>query len=154
MTPTLKTYRSVGELFLAMKTLSKNADKVSLLQMNASPALFYILKLAYHPDVKWLLPEGAPPYKKDGGAPGLTPSVLMRELRTFYLYLEGGTSGLNQFRREKMFTLLLERLHESEVELVLALKDNTFNKVFKCSKTVVDQAFPGLLETAFAVEFR
>lgn len=153
MSEILKTYRSVGEVFIAMKTLTKTADKVKLLQMNASPALFYLLKLAYHPDVKWLIPDGAPPYKKDGGATGLVPSTLMKDLRTFYLYLDGGSTGINQFRREQLFTRLLERLHESEVELVLAIKDNNLNKVFKCPKTVVDQAFPGLLETPLRVEF-
>lgn len=148
-----KKYRSIGEVFDAIKTLTKNADKVAVLQLNASPALGYVLHLAYHPDVKWLVPEGTPPYKKENAAMGLTPSILTKELRTLYLYLEGATTGINQMRREQLFIQLLERLHESEVELLIALKDKTFSKTYKCTKAVVDQAFPGLLQAAFRVEF-
>lgn len=146
-------HRSIGETFDHLKTLTKTADKVALLQANASPALFFLLKLAFHPDVKWTVPEGAPPYRADIGAMGLNPSTLLKELRTLYLYLQGGNDTLPQLRRERLFAQLLERLHKSEAELILAIKDKTFSKMYKCTKVVVETAFPGLLETPLTIHF-
>ena len=145
-------YRSVGEVFEHLKKLSKNAEKIELLQINASPALYYLLKLALN-DVKWLLPDGAPPFRQDIGAIGMNPSTLLKELRTLYLYLEGGNDALKQLRREQLFKQFLERLHKDESALILAIKDKQFAKTYKCTKALVDQAFPGLLDLPFKPNF-
>lgn len=152
--PTIRRYRSIGEMFTALPTLTKVEDRVALLQANADQPLFFLLKLAFHPDCKWVIPAGAPPYKQDVGSVGLTPSTLAKELRIIYLFLDGGEPKITSRRREELFQNLMERLYKDEVDLLIAIKDKQFAKKFKCTKAIVEQAFPGLLDTTFTPFFK
>ena len=143
--------RQLGEILTHQKTLTKAADKVAWLQGHYSTGLGYLLKLA-HSDVEWEMPPGAPPFKQDVGPIGLTPSHLLRELRILYLFIKGGSPVLPH-RREQLFQQLLERLHVDEVAIVLALKDGKFPSTYRCTKAVVNEAFPGLLEQQFDLRY-
>jgi hypothetical protein len=143
--------RQLGEILTHQKTLTKAADKVAWLQGHYSTGLGYLLKLA-HSDVEWEMPPGAPPFKQDVGPIGLTPSHLLRELRILYLFIKGGSPVLPR-RREQLFQQLLERLHVDEVAIVLALKDGKFPSTYRCTKAVVNEAFPGLLEQSFDLRY-
>ena len=87
--------KMLGEVFERQQKTVKIPDKIENLRQNDTPGMRYILQLA-HADVKWVLPEGAPPFKADPGAHGLTPSNLFRELRTLYLFLEGGSPKIGR----------------------------------------------------------
>lgn len=139
-------------MFERQQKLIKIADKVKNLRENNSQALLYFLKLA-HSDVEWLLPEGTPPHKAEKGAHGLTPSNLMREMRTMYLYLRGGNDGLAPRRREVLFQQLLERIHPTEAAMIVAAKDGKFVNAYRVPKKIVDAAFPGLLERPVSIKF-
>lgn len=143
--------RQLGEILTHQKTLIKTADKVTWLREHYSTGLGYLLKLA-HSKVEWDLPIGAPPYKQDSGPIGLTPSHLLRELRVLYLFFKG-ESPITARRREQLFRHLLERLHSDEVSIVLSIKDGKFAGTYRCTKAVVDEAFPGLLEQPFSSRF-
>ena len=143
--------RQLGEILTHQKTLTKDADKVSWLQGHYSTVLTYLLALA-HSGVEWDLPPGVPPFKQDLGPIGLTPSHLMRELRVLYLFVKGGSPVLPH-RREQLFLQLLERLHSGEVAIVIALKDGKFPSTYRCTKAVVNEAFPGLLDQPFDLRY-
>jgi hypothetical protein len=143
--------RQLGEILTHQKKLIKTTDKVAWLREHYSTGLGYLLKLA-HAEVEWDLPPGSPPFKQDVGPIGLTPSHLMRELRVLYLFVKGG-SPISARRREQLFQQLLERLHGDEVSIVLALKDGKFASTYRCTKAVVDEAFPGLLEQPFNLRY-
>ena len=143
--------RQLGEILTHQKTLTKTADKVEWLQKHYSTGLGYLLKLA-HSDAEWDIPPGAPPFKPDIGPIGLTPSHLLRELRVLYLFVKGG-SPVSPHRREQLFQQLLERLHVDEVAIVLALKDGKFPSTYRCTKAVVNEAFPGLLDQKFELRY-
>ena len=143
--------RQLGEILTHQKTLTKTTDKVAWLQKHHSAGLTYLLALA-HAEVEWDLPPGAPPFKQDSGPIGLTPSQLMRELRILYLFLKGG-SPVKSYRREQLFQQLLERLHSDEVAIVMALKEGKFPSTYRCTKAVVNGAFPGLLDQPFDLRY-
>ena len=143
--------RQLGEILTHQKTLTKTTDKVAWLQKHHSAGLTYLLALA-HAEVEWDLPPGAPPFKQDSGPIGLTPSHLMRELLILYLFLKGG-SPVKSYRREQLFQQLLERLHSDEVAIVMALKDGKFPSTYRCTKAVVNGAFPGLLDQPFDLRY-
>ena len=143
--------RQLGEILTHQKTLTKTTDKVAWLQKHHSAGLTYLLALA-HAVVESDLPPGAPPFKQDSGPIGLTPSYLMRELRILYLFLKGG-SPVKSYRREQLFQQLLERLHSDEVAIVMALKDGKFPSTYRCTKAVVNGAFPGLLDQPFDLRY-
>ena len=149
--------RQLGEILTHQKTLTKITDKVAWLQKHHSTGLTYLLAMA-HAGLEWDLPEGAPPFKQDSGPIGLTPSHLMRELRIIYLFVKGGSEACGYtpvlpHRREQLFQQLLERLHSDEVAIVMALKDGKFPSTYRCSKAVVDGAFPGLLDQRFELRY-
>ena len=143
--------RQLGEILTHQKTLTKTTDKVAWLQKHHSTGLTYLLAMA-HAEVEWDLPPGAPPFKQDPGPIGLTPSHLMRELRILYLFVKGGSPVLPR-RREQLFQQLLERLHSDEVAIVMALKDGKFPSTYRCTKAVVNGAFPGLLDQPFDLKY-
>jgi Family of unknown function (DUF6433) len=146
--------QTLGEVFVAGRKLTKADERVQHFRKHLSPALAWTLQLAFNDQVKWLLPEGTPPYKPEVAGPGLTESHLMRELRRLYIFLEGGEPGLTQLRRELIFRDMLQILDANETELLISIKDKTFSKQFKCTKAFVEKTFPGLLQQPFNIHFR
>jgi hypothetical protein len=133
----------LAEILKKASELDKKADKVEWMRRNDSAALRALLKYAYDPKVKFLLPEGAPPYKPND-LPDLQ-SVLYSELRKMYLFIEGGNDSLKPTRREYLFIQLLENLDKEDAQLIAAIKDKKIP--YKgITKKFVEEIYPGLLE--------
>lgn len=145
--------KQLGEIFEEVRRQPTLPKKSEVLKANAAPYLFWFLLLAFKEDVKWMLPEGTPPYKQDPGTAGITPSHLVREIRKMYIFLEGGNTALRPARREQLYRQMLEAISATEVELLTSVKDKTFEKTFKCSRQCVEKTFPGLLEQPFNIRF-
>jgi hypothetical protein len=133
----------LAEILKKTSEFEKKQDKMEYLNKWDSAALRALLKYAYDPNVKFLLPEGAPPYKQND-LPDLQ-GVLYSELRKLYLFIEGGNPNLKQLRREYLFVQMLENLDKQDAELIIAVKDKTIP--YKgITKKFVEEMFPGLLE--------
>ena len=101
---------------------SFEARKRVLLEHESNP-LKELLKYAFHPDIKFVLPEGAPPYKTIGSPDEWNPTYLYPNIRKLYLFVEGGHEGLTTMRREQLFVQMLESLHPKEAEVLVQVKD-------------------------------
>jgi hypothetical protein len=145
----MKKYKTFGELFEHFATLTKQNDKADLLVAHNTAPLQYFLHLAMQTEIAWKLPEGAPPYKADRAVVGYSPSHLFREMRSVYLFLDLPDVQLQQTRREQLFQQMLERLHPTEAELLIAVKDRTFMTKYKCPKAIITKAFPHLALMTF-----
>jgi hypothetical protein len=133
----------LAEILKKTSEFEKKQDRMEYLNKWDSAALRALLKYAYDPKVKFLLPEGAPPYKAND-LPDLQ-NVLYSELRKLYLFIEGGNPSLKQTRREYLFVQMLENLDKEDAELLLAVKDKKIP--YKgITKKFVEEMFPGLLE--------
>jgi len=133
----------LAEILKKASEFEKKQDRIDYLYQNDSHALRGILKYAYDPKVKFLLPEGAPPYKPND-LPDLQ-SVLYSELRKMYLFIEGGNDNLKPVRREYLFVQFLENLDKDDAELVLAVKEKKLP--YKgMTKKFIEEIYPGLLE--------
>ncbi len=134
---------SLSEILKNASEFDKKQDKFNYLLSNDSPALRAILKYAYDEKVKFLLPEGDPPYK-----PNELPDqegILYSELRRLYLFIEGGNPNLKPMRREYLFVQLLETVNKDDAKLLLAVKDKKIP--YKgITKKFVEELYPGLLE--------
>ena len=107
---------------------AKNKDgKKAVLVRYDNGALREILKYAFHPDIKFLLPPGNPPYKSVVDETD-NPTYLYGLVRKLYLFVEGGNPNLKTNRREYLFIEMLESIHPDEAELLLQVKD----KKIKC----------------------
>ena len=125
---------------------AKNKDqKKELILKYDCVALREILRHAFAPNIKFLLPPGAPPIQKyQGDTDEPNPTYLYYHIRKLYLFVEGGREGLSDMKSEVLFTHILEGVHPSEAELLLQVKD----KKIKCrglTYNLVKEIYPNLL---------
>jgi hypothetical protein len=105
-----------------------DGDTLSLLRENVTnEALKNVFGYGFIPKGKWALPDGIPPFKEDAAPEGMTPGNLWNETRSFQRFLR---DDLSSSRREQLFIQLIENIHASEVKVVLAIKDQTLDKLY------------------------
>ena len=124
------------------KAKNKDEKKTTLIKYD-NGALREILKYTYHPDIKFLLPAGNPPYKSVVDDSD-NPTYLYGLIRKLYLFVEGGNPNLKPPRREYLCIAMLESIHPQEAALLLQVKD----KKLKCrglTYNLVKETFPELL---------
>ena len=102
-----------------------------------------LLQLHYHPDVKWHLPPGKPPYTP-GQVADSTPNSLHFEVKKFDYYVDPSPHDLPMLRRESMFVELLERVDPNDAKLIIAVKDRKLSYKGLSYKLVKD-TWPDLL---------
>ena len=132
----------ISEILDKVSKIKSKKEKVSFLQQNNSDSLRMVIKSAFDPKIKWLLPEGDVPYARNDAPEGTEHSVLAYESRKLYHFLEGGNASITQNKRELMFVQMLEGLHESEADVLCAAKDKVLHKKYKgLSVPVIKEAF-------------
>jgi|TARA_R100000482_G_scaffold103902_1_gene46666 hypothetical protein len=131
-------------IFKEIASKSKKDEKKEVLLKYANNGAFReILKYAFDPNIKFLLPPGNPPYNSVVDESD-NPTYLYGLIRKLYLFVEGGNPNLKSARREYLFIELLESLHPSEADLLLQVKD----KKIKCrglTYNLVKETFPNLI---------
>lgn len=132
----------ISEILDKVSKAKTKQNKVALLKQYNSPALRMVIKSSFDPKIKWALPEGEVPFKRNEAPAGTEHSVLSYESRKLYHYIEGGNGDLSQRKRETMFVQMLEGLHESEADVLVAAKDGVLHQMYKgLSANVVKEAF-------------
>ena len=134
----------ISEILKKASTITDDAERVGYLRQNQSTTLHMIFRGAFDPGIKWVLPEGNPPYKPNDLVD--QHHRLFTEARKLYLFVEGGSPNLKQLRRETLFVELLETVDPEDAKLLLAIKDKTLPYP-GVTVDIVNQAFPGLLPT-------
>ena len=127
------------EIFTKVNNAKDKPKKIKVLQQYNSPGLRKVLKAAFDPQIKWLLPPGKVPFIANEAPEGTEHTRLESESRLLKYFvaltLDGktieGNENLNAMRREQLFIQLLEGLHVTEAEIVVAAKDKTLNKKYK-----------------------
>jgi hypothetical protein len=134
----------ISEIFSQISKIKNVAERQNALATCANnKALMQILHACFHPEVKFVLPDGAPNYTK------LEKSVdaqgtLYREAKKLYLFIEGLAPPMHQLRRETLFVQLLEALDPDDAELLLSVKEKKMP--YKgITYDLVASTFPGLL---------
>jgi len=138
-------YKSYSEIFQEVEKAKTKKEKQDVLRKYSGPVLKQILGMTYNPNVKWLLPEGDPPYKPLESSTDMQ-GRLESELRRFHLFIEGNTDtqrNLKQVRREALFIDLLESIDPDDAKLVLGMKNGKLP--YKgITKKMVAETFPKL----------
>lgn len=112
-----------------------NKDPSSLKKHTDNVALKLLFKYAFIPEHKFDLPEGEPPFKKDTAPIGMTPANFIQEIRRWYIFTK--ERNLDRTRRETLFIQLLESIHPTEAKLMIAIKDQKLNSIYKNLKADV-----------------
>jgi len=132
---------SLSEIVNKTIKLPTKQEKIDWLQSNKSVPLLTVLNIMYNKDVQMLIPDSAPPWKKNGyiGVEGM----LYKETRRLKIFVEGGGyDNLQQTKREQLFISLLEDVDDKDAELLCQM---IAQKPLKgMSRAVVAKAFPEL----------
>lgn len=136
--------KTFHEIFTEVDKTSGRGNKIAVLHKYSSPALKAVLGYTYDPTVKWLLPEGTPPYKPTDDID--THSVFYAEIRKLYLFTDGPSDAqknLKQTRREQLFIEILESIHPDDAKVLIAMKDRRLPYKGLTAK-LVQEAFPNM----------
>ena len=132
----------ISEILDKVSKAKTKQNKVALLKEYDSPSLRMVIKSSFDPKIKWSLPEGEVPFKRNEAPAGTEHSTLAYESRRLYHYIEGGNPSLSQTKRETMFVQMLEGLHDTEADVLVAAKDKSLHQAYKgLSANVVRDAF-------------
>ena len=143
---TMGTDTSSAPLFHEILTKVNNAKdkpaKIAVLKKHDSVQLRQVLKGAFDPKIKWDLPEGVPPFKRNDAPAGTEHTSLFSEARRLWHFVKDADPNLTKAKREMMFIQLLEGLQEDDADLMIAVKEKTLNKRYKgLTDAVVKEAF-------------
>ena len=138
----------IPEVFKKFEGLTKKDERIALLKKYDHPALRDLLRVAFDGDVVSVLPAGAPPYRKDDAPAGMSQTSIYRTHKQFKYFFKGPIANqADPIRREGIFLSIIETMHPSESEVLIAAKDRKL-KVKGLTKALMDEAFPGLIAKA------
>jgi hypothetical protein len=106
-----------------------NEDPRKAVLFKDDVALRILLQHAFMPELKFVLPEGTPPFKPDKAPIGMSSANFSGEMRKLYIFTK--QRELSTVRREQLFIQLLENVHPTEAALLIAVKDQTLTKMYK-----------------------
>ena len=132
----------ISEVLQKVSNAKTKARKIELLQQYNTDALRMLLIWNFDDSVISELPSGEVPYEKNEAPVGTEHTVLEKEARLLYNFVQGGNNGLQQSRRENMFIQMLEGLHKDEANVLCLVKDKQLGKKYKITKACVTEAFP------------
>ena len=121
-------------------------EKRQILKDRDNFATKALLQLNFHPDAKWLLPAGPPPYEP-AKAGDIQSNTLHYEIKKLDYYTDPSPHSLDELpmlRRESMFVGLLERLDPQDATMLIAIKDKKLSYKGLTYKLVKD-TWPDLL---------
>jgi len=138
--------RAVPPLMSEIATKVNNAKdkprKLKVLQDHDSVSLRMVLKGAFDPNIKWLLPKGDVPYTPNDAPIGTEHTILSQEAKRLYLFTEGGDNTITQNKRETTFVQMLEGLSAEEAEFLIAVVNKKVNNQYKgFTANLVKEAF-------------
>ena len=132
----------ISEVLQKVSNAKTKARKIELLQQYNTDALRMLLIWNFDDSVISELPAGEVPFTVNEAPVGTEHTVLEKEARLLYNFVQGGNNGLQQSRRENMFIQMLEGLHKDEANVLCLVKDKQLGKKYKITKACVSEAFP------------
>lgn len=121
-------------------------DRVTHLReiANLKPDLKAVIQLAFHRNIQFDLPEGAPPFRALDIPNNWGYNRLPKELKKFGYFIKGAKNNLTRVRKEKLFIDLLESVSIDEAKLVIMIKDKNLNVYKNVTRKVAEEALPEL----------
>ena len=132
----------ISEILDKVSKVKTKQEKVNILREHNHPSLRMVIKSSFDANIEWALPEGEVPFTRNDAPEGTEHASLSYESRKLYHFIKGGNPQISQNKRESMFVQMLEGLHESEADVLVAAKDKKLHQVYKgLSAPVVKEAF-------------
>ena len=134
----------ISEILTKAAQFDTDGERIVFLRKHDSKCLRTVLVAALDPNVKWIVPENIDykPNRLIDQEPGL-----YKDYRLFYLFMEGGHPGLDQHKREKLYTELLESISAADARLVNSYISRKRMPFPELTAELFNRAFPGLIDT-------
>lgn len=132
----------ISEILENASLMKSRKDKIKYLQSHDSLALRRILHACFDPGVHFLLPDDDPNFKPAFDHFGYT--MLYSQSRKLMYFIDGGTPGLNQKRRETMFIEFLESIHPKDAKMMLSIRKKRM-PFPTITENLIRETFPNLL---------
>ena len=134
---------SMSEVLSELPKKKTKADKVAWLRENENVPFRNVLRLIYDETVEFLLPDSAPPWKKNEFEDE-AKTMLYREARRLKIFFKGGGyDTMKPIKREELFISLLEAIDNEDAKL-LANNMLSHTKVKGLTKATLEEAYPDL----------
>jgi hypothetical protein len=140
---------SLMQLLELVDKAKSQKEKGELLKQNHTDHLENLLWYTFHPDVKFLLPEGKPPFNAGAEDPGST--LLYGQIRKLRYFVEGPGgvtfctgNTIEPARRETMYITMLESLTPKEAEYLVNMKKKDLG-IRGLTYKLVSETFPHLI---------
>ncbi len=134
---------SMTEVLSELPKKKTKADKVAWLRENENVPFRNVLRLIYDETVEFLLPDSAPPWKKNEFEDE-AKTMLYREARRLKIFFKGGGyDTMKPIKREELFISLLEAIDNEDAKL-LANNMLSHTKVKGLTKATLEEAYPDL----------
>lgn len=137
-------------IYTLLETAAKQPTKkarVEFLKTHQNETLHFILKFAYDPQVKFMLPPGRPPYNENNHPE--QENNLPNEIKHLFYLIEGPGDHVNPSKKESILIRLLEFVTKEDAILLCHVKDKKL-PFPEIDPVVVNEAFPGLLSGVVA----
>ena len=132
----------MSEILTKVNNAKDKPKKIAVLQQNASAPLKQVLKGAFDSNIVWDLPAGDPPYIANEAPIGTEHGLLRNEAKRLWHFVKGADNDLTKTQKETMFIQMLEGLHQDEAKVLLGMKNQSLNKMYKgLTESVVKEAF-------------
>tara|TARA_Y100000004_G_C8916910_1_gene413534 strand:- start:638 stop:1063 length:426 start_codon:yes stop_codon:yes gene_type:complete len=133
----------IAEILEECSKIDKRYGRLTFLQQNSSQALKAVLGFCFDPKIKWLLPEGDPPYEPNKKSTD-SQNVLLADHRKLHIFVESAEyKDLRAIKREQLFIQFLEELDPDDARLMLSIKNKKMP--YKgITAALVKDAFPNL----------
>ena len=118
-----------------------NKDIRNLIPNQGNQYLRNLLEHALLPEKKFYLPEGVPPYKVNTLPSAQLQGAMWNTCKKLYIFCR---QDMRALQRESLFVTALESVSKQESELLIAIKDQTLNKLYpNITRENINAVIPG-----------
>lgn len=140
------TTNALYEIFEEVEKQKSKKKKIETLHKYSSKTLKDFLGYTFDGNIKWLVPEGVPPYEKSQDDANLLRGRIWQDFRLILHFLNiGPYPDMKPIKRENMFISLLSTLHPKDAELLCYVKDNRALPYKSITRELIGEAFPILV---------
>lgn len=122
------------------------SEKIAVLHKYSNKNLKAFLGYVFDSNIKWLVPEGEPPYEPCKDDIVLLDGRIWQDFRLLQHFNSTGPyPTMKAGKRETLFISLLQSLHPKDAKLLLYVKDNRALPNKTITRALIAEAFPLLV---------
>lgn len=145
-----KKYKYPHEVFADLAKIDSFHDRANHLRSNSSFAIRTILQCNFTPSIRLDLPDGAPPFNRDGMPLGNSLGRIDKAIKVLgrIAIMPGQTPsvGIARIKKETLFIQLLESVNEKDADVIIVMKEKSLTSMYPIlDETLVKAAFPDLI---------